>query len=174
MLFIVPVISKRFSKRLIWIIGMAVALVSLIIMYVFRDNRVAFFIGLALSSFGVGSGTGTTMSLISDAIDYGELKTGVRTVGIAFSLNLSLQKVSQSLQSLLLGALLTWGAYDASLAVQSDNAITAIIIAFAGLPIILTIGSLICAIFMNVEKKYPNMSEELEARRATLAGQSES
>lgn len=167
MLFIIPMIVKRFDKRLVWIIGMAVALVGLFMMYVLRENRIAFFVGMALSAFGVGSGTGTTMSFMSDAIDYGELKTGVRTVGMAFSLNLSIQKVSAALQSLLLGALLTWGEYDASLAVQGDKAVTAIVIAFAVLPVILTIGSLLCAFLMNIEKKYPNMAQELAARRGT-------
>lgn len=173
MLFLIPPIAKRFDKRLVWIVGTTITLLSAIAMLVFREDRIVFMVCLALTSFGVGSTSGTMMSFMSDAIDYGELKTGVRTVGLSFSLNLSAQKIAMALNSLLIGVLLEWGGYDGSLAVQSDKAVLSIIICFIGIPIIVTLGTLICAILMNVEKKYPNMAAELEARRRARAGQAE-
>lgn len=169
MLVIAPFIIMKFGKRTVWVAGCIICTVSLLIMWVFRTNPTAFFIGFGLNSFGNGGINSTFMSFIGDAIDYGEYKTGVRTVGVAYSLNFSLEKVGTALQSLIFGAMLTWGGYSAELAVQPDTAITAITMAFIGLPLILSLITLVCALAMNVEKKYPNMAADLQARRAERA-----
>lgn len=166
MLFVTPVVVKKFNKRAVWVTGMAISSLSYIIMWAFKDVPVLLYIGLAMSSLGVGGITGTTMAFVSEAIDYGELKHGVRTVGIAFSLNQSLQKLFTALQSLLLGAMLNWGHFDSAKAVQPDEAVTAITVCFIVIPLITTLISLVCGILMDVEKKYPDMAEQLEAARA--------
>lgn len=169
MLVLAPFIIRKFGKRTVWVSGCVICTLSLLIMFIFRSNPVMFFIGFGLNSFGTGGINSTFMSFIGDAIDYGEYKTGVRTVGVAYSLNFSLEKVGTALQSLLLGAVLTWGGYDASLAVQPEKAVTAIKVLFIGIPLILSIITLICALSMNVEKKYPDMAEQLMAKRQERA-----
>lgn len=171
MLLIAPFIIKRFGKRTIWVGGTILCTLSLLIMWLFQSNPTALFIGFALNSFGTGGINSTFMSFIGDAVDYGEYKNGVRTVGMAYSVNFSLEKAATAVQSLIFGALLTWGGYSASLAVQPEKAVTAITIAFIGLPLILSLVTLTCALLMNVEKKYPNMAKDLEVLRAKRAAQ---
>lgn len=171
MLFIAPFIIKRFGKSTVMRLGVICQLCGFVIMWV-MGNGASMYIGLALSAFGQGGGTSTMMSFIAEAVDYGEYKFGVRTEGISYSINISVQKLTQALAALLLGVILTWGGFDGTLAVQSDKAITAIKIAFIGVPIVISCINLVCAFAMNVEKKYPNMQQELAERRAAQrAGQ---
>lgn len=174
MLLISPFIIKKLGKRTVWISGTVICTIALLIMWIFRSNPVALFIGFGLNSFGCGGINGTFMSFIGDAVDYGEWKTGDRPVGVAYSVNISLEKIGTALQSLIFGAMLTWGGYNADLAVQPEKAITAITVAFIGLPLILSLVQLVCAVSMNIEKKYPNLPAELAAKRAERAAQAQS
>ena len=169
MLLIAPFIIKRFDKSIILRIGMICQLCGFLIMWV-MGNGAGLFIGLLLSAFGMGGGSATMMSFIAETVDYGEYKFGVRTEGISFSVNISVQKLAQALAALILGALLTWGGFDAKQMVQSDQAITAIKIAFIGIPVLIGCVNVVCSFLMNVEKKYPNMQSELAARRAAQNG----
>lgn len=173
MLVIAPFLIKRFGKRPVWVCGTILCTLSLLIMWFFRSSPAVLYIGFALNSFGNGGINSTFMSFIGDAVDYGEYKHGIRTVGLAYSVNFSLEKAATAVQALIFGALLNWGHYDAALATQPESAILAIIIAFIGLPLLLSIITLVCALLMNVEKKFPNMTEELQKRRQTQSAQEE-
>lgn len=168
MLLVAPFIIKRFGKSTVMRLGVICQLVGFGVMW-FMGNGASLYIGLVLSAFGQGGSSATMMSFIAEAVDYGEYKFGVRTEGIGYSVNISVQKLAQALAALILGVILTWGGFDASLMVQSDKAITAIKIAFIGVPVIISCINLVCAFAMNVEKKYPNMQQELAERRAAAA-----
>ena len=139
-------------------------LCGFLLMFIFGGSMM--FVGLILSAFGTGGSSATMYSFIADSVDYGEYKYGVRTDGIAYSLNTSVQKLAQACASLILGVLLSVGGFDPAAMVQTDSAIFAVKMAFCGVPIIIAVINGICSILMDVEKKYPDMPERLAAIRA--------
>lgn len=164
MMAIAPMIVAKFGKGTVIRFGSLAMLVGAIIVWS-SATASAFYIGVILLAFGQGGATATMISFLGDSIDYGEYKFGVRTDGVGVSLNVSLQKIAQACASLLLGAILTVGGYDANAFEQTASSVTAIKIAFCGVPILIAVGLFIISIFMNIEKKYPDLPEELAKMR---------
>ena len=164
MMAIAPMIVAKFGKGTVIRFGSLAMLVGAIIVWS-SATASAFYIGVILLAFGQGGATATMISFLGDSIDYGEYKFGVRTDGIGVSLNVSLQKIAQACASLLLGAILTVGGYDANAFEQTASSVTAIKIAFCGVPMLIAVGLFIISIFMNIEKKYPDLPEELAKMR---------
>lgn len=164
MMAIAPIIVAKFGKCTVIRIGSLAMIVGAVVVWS-SATAGAFYIGMILLAFGQGGATATMISFIGDSLDYGEYKFGVRTDGVGISLNVSLQKIAQASASLLLGAILTVGGYDAAAMEQSASGILAIRVAFCGVPLIIAIGLFIISLFMNIEKKYPDLPEQLEKMR---------
>lgn len=164
MLAIAPVIVSKFGKVAVVRIGSVVMILGAVIVWFFSSS-ISFYLGVVLLAFGNGGATATMISFIGDSIDYGEYKFGVRTDGIGISLNVSLQKIAQACATLILGGILTIGGYDPQEMVQSASSIMAIKVCFCGVPMMIAIVLFIISIFLNVEKKYPDLSELLEKKR---------
>lgn len=73
-------------------------------------------------------------SLMADVDDYGEWKTGKRITGISFSGNLFFLKVGLAVAGAMVGFLLSWYGYDASLPQQSTSAVNGIVMLFTVIP----------------------------------------
>lgn len=73
-------------------------------------------------------------------------------------------KVAVGLSNLVMGALLKAGGYIAG-AVQSASALTAINAGFIYIPAVLAVVWLVIICFYDLDKQYPTIIRELEARR---------
>ena len=104
-------------------------------------------------------------AMMMDTIEYGEWKTGVNVSGSLSAINGFLGKVAQALSGGIAGALLAWGMYTPGAAVQSDQAYFAIKAMYLYVPMILIICSIVTMMFYNLDKMYPQIKKELEARK---------
>lgn len=164
MMAIAPMIVAKFGKCTVIRLGSLAMIVGAVIVWS-SASASAFYVGMILLAFGQGGATATMISFIGDSLDYGEYKFGVRTDGVGVSLNVSLQKIAQASASLLLGAILTVGGYDSTVMQQTASGMLAIKVAFCGVPMLIAIGLFIISIFMNIEKKYPDLPEQLAKMR---------
>ena len=105
----------------------------------------------------------------ADPVDYGEWKTGVQAAGTLSSVNGFLGKVAQAVAGGISGALLAWGAYDSTAAVQTVNALTAIRTMYIYVPAVLLVCSIIIMSFYKLDRQFPQIQKELEQRRAQQA-----
>jgi GPH family glycoside/pentoside/hexuronide:cation symporter len=107
-------------------------------------------------------------SLMADVDDYGEWKTGKRITGISFSGNLFFLKVGLAVAGAMVGFLLSWFGYDASLKQQSAPALNGIVLLFTVIP---GIGYFITAIVVRMLKVDRTLMQriqaDLEKRRAS-------
>ena len=107
--------------------------------------------------------------MISDSLEYGEWKTGVRAEGLTFSAQSFSEKVGAGLGGALLGGILALGGYVGGAAEQSASAIMAMKIAFiyaqAGLMVIV----LAMLYFYHLDEEYPQILAELQARKGILS-----
>lgn len=124
MIFIMPwtVASKYLGKRWAWIIGLAIAVVSLMGIFVIdRPSITTIYILFAVFSAGCASIAVNFWSIVPDTVEYGEWRTGVRAEGFIFGFVTLVQKVSLGLASAFVGSYLVWIGYVANQAQSAET-----------------------------------------------------
>ena len=101
---------------------------------------------------------------IIDCMDYAEYKSGIRAEGIYTCASGFCSKVGLGLGSALLGIVTALGGYDGKLAVQSASANTSIILSYTVVPAVLFFIAVVALYKFDLEKKLPEIREELKAR----------
>lgn len=75
------------------------------------------------------------------------------------------QKIGTGLGGAIFGLVLNMGGYDGTAASQTAEAIRAITVDFTWLPLICTVISLVCMLGYNLDKKLPQIQEDLKNGR---------
>lgn len=163
--FLVPFLAKRLGKRNLFVISSGVQLLGLVVIMLGGSTNAIILVGAFISGFGYGIKESIYFSMQADPVDYGEWKTGVNVSGSLSAINGFLGKVAQALSGGIAGALLAWGMYTPGAAVQSEQAYFAIKAMYLYVPMILIICSIVTMMFYNLDKIYPQIRKELEARK---------
>lgn len=120
-----------------------------------------------MRGFGIAPFYGVQYSLPSDAIEYGQWKTGLRVEGLMFSSMSMGQKAGSGFTSAIMGAILSWAAFDglkATAAEQTAEAISAIKVFYLYVPVAIWLVMFAIASFYRLDKKYDQMMKELIER----------
>lgn len=120
-----------------------------------------------MRGIGIAPFYGVQYSLPSDAIEYGQWKSGQRIEGLMFSSMSMGQKAGSGFTSAIMGAILSWAAFDglkATAAEQTASAISAIKVFYLYVPIALWVIMFLIAACYKLDKKYDQMMKELIAR----------
>ena len=104
-------------------------------------------------------------AMVTDTIEYGEWKTGIRTEGLINSAASFGQKIGNGISSVILGAILSVGGYVGTAVSQTPSAIIAIKASYIYVPIILTVLQIIVLAFYHLDKEYNSILAELKSRR---------
>ena len=169
-LCLVPfLLRKNLSKQRICVVCTVLMLTGGLLGIVSGESRVLFYASLIFRGAGYGVIVSLINGMVGDSLFYGEWKTGVQAAGTLSSVNGFLGKVAQAVAGGISGALLAWGAYDSTAAIQPANALTAIRIMYIYAPVILLICSIITMSFYKLDKQFPQIQKELEERRAAKA-----
>jgi GPH family glycoside/pentoside/hexuronide:cation symporter len=106
--------------------------------------------------------------MFADTVDYVEWKSGVRSTGLVYSASTISIKVGQGLGGALGAAMLAIGHYVPNV-IQSVSSLAAIRFSFAWAALIgIAIGA-VALFFYPVDKLYPTILKDLEARREAAA-----
>lgn len=162
--FLVPALAKRLGKRNLYVASAAVQFIGLAIILFADVNINLIIVGAVVSAFGYGIKESIYFSMQADPVDYGIWKTGVNATGTLNSINGFLGKCAQAISGGLGGALLAWGGYVAQADVQSASALVAIKAMYIYIPMALLICSMITMKFYDLDKQYPKIKADLNAR----------
>ena len=168
--FMMPLFCRWTSKRNVWIFGLLGMVVGQLIVYLGMQNNLSvpwIMFGWAFGFLASGMAMAMPFSVLSDSVDYGEWKTGIRAVGFltasgaAFCL-----KAGAGLGSAVPAWILDTHGYVAH-AAQSVTSLKGIEISFIWLP---ALGFALAIIPVLFYKKYellePQIHADLESRRA--------
>lgn len=122
---LVPFFVKRIGKKSTYILGSAIWAIADILAYIFADNSVSFIAFACLAFFGTAFINTLNWALVSDAVEYGEWKTGNRGEGLVYSFFIFSRKMSQAIAGFVPGLVLALVGYVPN-AVQSANALQGI------------------------------------------------
>jgi GPH family glycoside/pentoside/hexuronide:cation symporter len=102
--------------------------------------------------------------MVSDTIEYGEWKTGIRIEGLTNSASSFGFKVGGGLGAAAIGWILAAGGYVGGAKIQSASAIFAVKSIYIYLPIIITVIQIGVLYLYKLDKEYPRILKELRER----------
>lgn len=116
-------LARKFGKAEVSIVSNLFAAVVCVLTFIIRPENVWVFVGLqALCWLGLGVFSMVSWALITDVIDYSELKNGIREDGSVYALYSFARKLGQALAAGLSGWLLGLIGYDAAVLTTGGEA----------------------------------------------------
>lgn len=148
------ILSKRFDKRRLLLIGIAMVAVVLVPTgFVIKEGSVIiFYVCCALLGLGMSAYLLIPYSLVPDLVNYYEHKKGERHESIFFGLWMMAHQIGLAIAGFTLGTILKVFNYDAELLTQPDLAITGIRFSFGVLPGVFLITAVIILQFYGITK----------------------
>ena len=114
-----PYLTKKLGKRNTALLGLFVSASGSLLVFLLSYSSLYLMIAINFIA-GIFDGAGyiTLTSMVADCVEYGEWKTGTRSEGMIFSLNIFKSKISNAIGGSLCGYILAYIGYKANL-VQS-------------------------------------------------------
>lgn len=161
--FITPFFARMMYKRTLFMIASVINLLGIVIMLIANVNVTGLIIGSVIAALGYGLRQAIYFSMQADPVDYGEWKTGINATGIMMALNGFIGKVTFAVAGAVSGLLLTWGHYVPN-QTQTSSALFAIKLSYLIIPAGMVVVSMVIMYFYNLDKIYPKIRAELDAR----------
>lgn len=163
-LLVIPLLSRKYTKRTTYTISLLTTIVGYALMFVFGPILkipIALSICYILASVGISSMFVSQTIFLADIVDYGEYKNGSRSESITFSMKGFLQKMAYTIQTVVLfGGLwiLNYNTQKAEGALTSGTKLGIGFIAF-GAPVIFLALSLL--VFRKKFKLYGELADRV-------------
>lgn len=163
---LVPFIVRRIGKKSTYILGSAIWAFADIMAWFFAKDPVSFIAFACLAFFGTSFINTLNWALVSDAVEYGEWKTGNRSEGLVYSFFTFSRKLSQALAGFIPGIVLAAVGYVPN-AVQSLKALNGIKGLMFIYPASLAVATIIAmGVFYKLsDSRYSAIVEELNERK---------
>ena len=146
-------ISNRVGKKITWLISSSITLVALMSFYAYEINTLIELLFLvAFIGFGSGAGGILFWSMLPDTIEYGEVKTGIRSESSLYGFMTFAQKGSIAFAIIILGIVLDYIGFKAN-EVQSEYTIESMKAIMTIIPTIGVATSLIIIYFYPIDAK---------------------
>ena len=166
---IVAKMSKVMGKKKAFLVSQSISVLGYVMLwFLFIPGKpYLFLIALPFFSFGIGGLFTLMMSMTADVIDLDELTSGKRREGVFGAIYWWMVKFGFAIAGGLSGAIFSLIGFDASLATQSETAITGLRLFFSGLPILGTLTAMyIMRSYTITEERANEISKQLEIKRA--------
>ncbi|WP_299090534.1 MFS transporter [uncultured Metabacillus sp.] len=161
--FFTPFFASKMYKRTLFMISSTINLAGIIMMIIANVNVTGLMIGAVITALGFGVKQSIYFSMQADPVDFGEWKTGISAAGIMMALNGFIGKVALAAAGALSGLFLSWGNYVPN-QTQTASALFAIKMNYLIIPAGMVVISMIIMCFYNLDKLYPKIRAEIDAR----------
>lgn len=166
-MYFIAMLVKKYGKRYVFAFGLVLDIIGMLVLNFSGGIMSLIVVSSIIRGLGNACGGATMWAMVSDTIDYGEWKTGVRTEGLVNSACSFGYKIGNGIGSALLGLILEAGGYLGEAAVQSASALISIKICFVWIPIIIYSIGLIIMKFYNLDNEFAGIIEDLKKRTKT-------
>lgn len=164
---LLKVFAKKLGKAKSCALGVATAIVCLLIRLTTHDSIIPLYLAcLLVSGFGLGLFSSLLVPSLMDSIDYGEWQHGKRNDALVMSANSFGNKLGGGIGGALMGFLLDMMHYDSTAVTQAASVQTGLFNIAIFVPLVVfTIVFFIMLVFNRYEKKMPEIRAELAERR---------
>ncbi len=163
-MFLVAGLVKKYGKRNVLIGGAVIVALGYVFTVIAGDSLQLILISNIIKGIGLAGMGACMFAMVSDTIEYGEWKSGVRTEGLINSATSFGQKVGNGLSAAIFGGILAIGGYVGGSATQTDSAIISLKAAYIYIPLVMTIIVIAILFAYKLDKEYPSILKELRAR----------
>lgn len=164
---LVPRITEKFGRVQTVRFGLTVTFFGCIGRLLMPHNLIWLVLMQFLALGGIMTLSFMKPLLTIDCITYGKWKTGNAVEAAYSTVNSLADKLGLGLGSFALGAILDMGKFDGALAVQPHSAVFTIKMLYTVLPAALMAIALFALAFYNLEKRLPQMEQDLAARETS-------
>lgn len=167
----IGIVINKISKRTWAMLGGALIAAGSLIIIVNPTSIPVIWVGSFLRGLGTAPIYTVMFTMITDAIEYGQWKTGLRTPGAIQSAVTSGQKFGQGIGSAVIGFIMEAGGYLSAAGVteQSQQAIDTIFYLFVYGIAIIGVAIIVLMLFYHLDKEYPRIMKELLEREARVS-----
>ncbi|GEO74039.1 hypothetical protein FD30_GL000733 [Levilactobacillus namurensis DSM 19117] len=168
-MLLIPFLVKKFSKTRVLMFGLILAAFGQVLIAFTGKSLIALGVAWAIASVGTGISVSMPFAMLSDTVDYGEWKNGIRASGFLTAIGSSFAiKMGSGFGGWAPSVILSKAGYQAG-ATQTDAALSAIRFCISYLPaIFFVIGALIMIFYGRFEKQETSIRETLAAKRGTV------
>lgn len=163
-LFFISPVVKKFGKRNAALGGIIIGIIGASIKLIDPYNLPLFITGSILQTIAIVPLLGIGLALLSDSIEYGDLKYGIRTEGLTNSGAMFADKLGNGLGTAMVGWTLALGGYVAGGGEQSAGTIQAVLALNIYMPIILLVIIAVLLWFYKLDEEYAKIVEALAER----------
>jgi GPH family glycoside/pentoside/hexuronide:cation symporter len=161
--------SKHWDKRIAYVIGMVFFSVVMIAMISIDPSwsTMIIYVLAALAGIGVGAMDVLPWSIIPDAIEYDELKSGKRHEGTFYSMVTLIGKIDGSIAVPLMLLVMGWSGFQPNAAVQPASAILSIRLMTGVAPAIFLVLGIVFALFYPLTRaRHTDIRRKIAERKA--------
>jgi GPH family glycoside/pentoside/hexuronide:cation symporter len=164
---IVPFLVRHFGKKATFILGAAIWGIADISAYFFAHDTLSFILFACAAFFGSSFINTLNWAFVSDAVEYGEWKTGLRTEGTVYSFFTFFRKVSQAAAGFIPGVVLALVGYVPNVVQtpESIRGINGLMFLYPGSLALLTFF-LVGWAYKLTDKRYSEIVKELNVRKS--------
>ena len=152
-----PKVIEKLGGARVMQIGSILGIVGIVMRMLAVNNLWLLYIGTVLLSAGSLASTILQPLFAIKCMDYGYLKTGVRAEGIYSSGMNCVYKIFFGASAALVGYILAFGNYDATLSIQPDSAFWAITFMYNIFPLIGRVIDIVIFGFFKIDKEIEDM-----------------
>ncbi len=174
-IILLQVFAKKLGKARSCAMGMAIAVICLLVRLVTRDAIFPLYLAcLLVSGFGIGLFSSLLVPSLMDSIDYGEWLFGKRNDAMVMSANSFGNKLGGGVGAAVLGFMLDGMGFDKTAVTQTAAAKSGLFNTAIFVPLtVFSIVFFLMLMYRSYEKKMPQVREELAQRRAAATGAQE-
>jgi len=165
---LLPKLSEKFGKKRIALFGFVLGTVAFSLLFILPVHEVTVIILLVLGMAGITMPNMLMWAFVSDVIDYGEWKSGIRQEGTTYSLYSFIRKVSQAIAGFVGAMGLTFIGYVPNVQ-QTPDTILGLEVLMVLLPAIACIISFIVFKFgySLTDEKQAEITADLDAKQSS-------
>lgn len=163
---LIPLFARRMGKYMIMVIGLVLASLGQVVILVGDTSLTMIIVGWIIGALGSGFACSMPFAMLSDTVDYGEWKNGIRASGFLTSIGSAFCiKAGSGIGGLLPAWVMAQTGYIAG-SVQTPTALAGIQFSFIWLPfVIFLLGTLPMLWYKRFERNECVIQQELLSRR---------
>jgi GPH family glycoside/pentoside/hexuronide:cation symporter len=161
-------LAKKFGKKEVSIVGLAISVVSYIVIFVTRvTSPYVYLVLIFFAFFGIGIMSMVSYAMTNDCVDNHYLETGDRVEGTVYAMASFVRKMAGAVCTGIGGWALTWIGYNELAVTQTEEVRQALFNIIVGLPLLCFALTLIFMLFYPLNKKRVEENEKkMEALRS--------
>ena len=165
---VTPWLTRRIGKRQTYILGCSIWFVADFLAFFVVHDTLSLVILSSFTFFGSALPNSLNWAMVSDTVEYGEWKSGIRSEALTYSAFTWFRKLSQAIAGFIPGVVLALVAYAPNVAQQSERALFGIRALMFLYPMAMSIFAIIAIwfVYKMSDERCVEIQEELGVRHA--------